>query len=63
MDAGRNTVTLASPVGEALLDARPGDVVCAKLPGGRERILCVLEVISDGRAMPTDRDDRQAEAA
>jgi transcription elongation factor GreA len=37
-------VSLGSPVGSALLGARPGDVVHVTLPNGRERSLSVLEV-------------------
>ena len=40
----RNEVTMASPVGQALWGARPGDVVKVELPNGRERTLRVLEV-------------------
>jgi len=37
-------VSLGSPVGSALLGARPGDVVRLTLPNGRERSLGVLGV-------------------
>jgi transcription elongation factor GreA len=37
-------VSLGSPVGKALAGARVGDVVCVRLPNGRERTLTVLAV-------------------
>ena len=40
----RREVTLASPVGQALWGARPGDVVKVALPDGRRRTLRVLDV-------------------
>jgi transcription elongation factor GreA len=39
-----NAISLASPVGKALLGSRPGDVVQVELPNGRERSLTVLDV-------------------
>src|SRR3954449_1484491 len=44
LHAGASHVSAESPVGAALLGARPGDVVSVQLPGGRERILCVVGV-------------------
>ena len=44
-DAKRTQVTLASPVGDALLGAPSGDIVEVTLPNGRERILTVLAVL------------------
>jgi transcription elongation factor GreA len=43
-DGARTQVTPASPVGEALLGARAGDIVGLTLPNGRHRALTVLEV-------------------
>jgi transcription elongation factor GreA len=43
-DSHRHAVSLASPVGEALVGARRGDVVEAVLPTGRRRTLRVLDV-------------------
>jgi transcription elongation factor GreA len=37
-------VSLGSPIGQALLGARTGDVVIVGLPNGRERSLTVLDV-------------------
>jgi transcription elongation factor GreA len=42
-DSRRHEVTPASPVGEALLGARAGDVVRVELPSGRVRVLEVLD--------------------
>ena len=46
-DSSVHEVSLASPVGKALVGARTGDVVHVGLPNGRERSLTVLDV-SDG---------------
>jgi transcription elongation factor GreA len=43
-ESHRRAVSLASPVGKALVGARGGDVVEAVLPGGRRRTLRVLDV-------------------
>ena len=43
-DATRAQVTPASPVGEALMGARSGDVVRVSLPNGRARTLTVTAV-------------------
>ncbi len=51
-DATRTQVTLASPVGEALLDAKSGDIVRIALPNGRERMLTVLAVLARERDEP-----------
>ena len=42
--SNRQAVSLASPVGKALIGARRGDVVQAVLPSGRRRTLHVLDV-------------------
>jgi transcription elongation factor GreA len=42
--AARHEVSPASPVGKALLGARPGDDVRVQLPDGRHRALRVLKV-------------------
>jgi transcription elongation factor GreA len=44
-DSERHEITMASPVGRALWDARRGNVVDVVLPSGRSRRLRVLEVI------------------
>jgi transcription elongation GreA/GreB family factor len=43
-DSTQHAVSLASPVGRALVGARRGDVVEAVLPSGRQRTLRVLDV-------------------
>lgn len=43
-DSDRHAVSLASPVGKALIGARRGDVVEAVLPSSRRRTLRVLDV-------------------
>jgi transcription elongation factor GreA len=43
-DSPAHEVSLGSPVGKALVGARPGDVVHVGLPNGRERSLTVLDV-------------------
>jgi transcription elongation factor GreA len=43
-DSPPHHVSLASPVGNALMNARVGDIVRVALPNGRERELHVLEV-------------------
>lgn len=48
--AGANHVSLGSPVGTALLGARPGEIVTVSLPGGRERVLTVLDVLPPAAA-------------
>jgi transcription elongation factor GreA len=42
--ARRSEVTPASPVGEALIGARPGDAAQIRLPDGRRRTVRVLDV-------------------
>ena len=61
-DAPRNEVTRASPVGNALFGARPGDPVRVQLPGGRSRVLRVLEVMPTGAATQGPARAREAEA-
>jgi transcription elongation GreA/GreB family factor len=53
-------VSLESPVGEALLGAQAGDVVSVTLPGGLERVLCVVAVYP---AEPADTWGRRRAAA
>jgi transcription elongation factor GreA len=56
-------VTLASPVGEALLGVRAGDVARVALPSGRVRRLRVLDVTSGPRAARSSRPGTAAKAA
>jgi transcription elongation factor GreA len=46
-------VSIASPVGQAILGARPGDVVRVTPPSGHERTLRVIEVIPPAN-LPAD---------
>ena len=62
-DAARHEVSPASPVGRALLGARPGDAVRVELPDGRHRMLRVLEVTPAGVAAQIPAPERDAEAA
>ena len=51
--SGPGDVSIASPVGSALLGARPGEIVEVALPNGRRRSLVVLDVrmaAADARA-------------
>jgi transcription elongation factor GreA len=43
-DAGPNDVSVGSPVGQALVSTRPGDLVRVVLPSGRDRVLRVVAV-------------------
>jgi transcription elongation factor GreA len=45
-DSTPREVSLASPVGKALIGVRPGDVARVALPSGRTRMLRVLDVTS-----------------
>jgi transcription elongation factor GreA len=51
-DSHRHAVSLASPVGRALVGARQGDVVEAVLPSGRRRTLRVVDVRTGVSATP-----------
>jgi transcription elongation factor GreA len=59
----RHEVTLASPVGEALWGARPGDVVRVALPNGRGRALRVLDVRHGGVSVGTATAEGDVRAA
>ena len=48
-------VSLASPVGKALVGARGGDVAHVTLPNGRARVLHVLDVLRRVARRPTTR--------
>jgi transcription elongation factor GreA len=62
-DATRLEVSPGSPVGRALLGARPGDAVRVELPDGRHRMLRVLEVTPAGVAAQAPALESDAEAA
>jgi transcription elongation factor GreA len=47
---GPDTISAASPMGRALVDATPGTVVTVDLPNGRSRSVRLAEVTNDGVA-------------
>ena len=59
----RHEVTLASPVGQALWGARPGNVVKVALPNDRHRTLRVLDVRNGHLTAATRMDERVMRAA
>jgi transcription elongation factor GreA len=61
--AGRHEVTPGSPVGNALLGARPGHRVRVELPGGRERALRILDVTPSSLGAQIAAREGDAEAA
>jgi transcription elongation factor GreA len=62
-DSARREVSLASPVGKALVGVRAGDVARVALPSGRVRLLRVLDVTSEPRAAKSSRSGTAAKAA
>jgi transcription elongation factor GreA len=62
-DSTRREVSLASPVGKALIGVRPGDVARVALPSGEDRLLRVLDVTNGLLAATSTRSDAAAEAA
>ena len=62
-DSSRREVSLASPVGKALVGVRPGDVARVALPSGRARLLRVLDVTDGLLASKNARPDAAVEAA
>ena len=61
-DSTRREVSLASPVGKALVGVRPGDVARVALPSGRARLLRVLDVTNGLLAAKNARPDAAVEA-
>jgi transcription elongation factor GreA len=61
--SARHEVSWGSPVGRALLGARPGQVVHVQLPDGRERALRILDVAPGGIGAQIAALDSHAEAA
>lgn len=60
-DHGRVKVTLASPIGKALLGAREGDFVRVTLSNGRRRRFRVLDVTDESSLHPAfDGSDSKA---
>ena len=62
-DAAPREVSLASPVGNALVGVRAGDVARVALPSGRVRLLRVLDVTNGPRAAKHRRSGPAAKAA
>src|SRR4051812_45590085 len=62
-DSAPREVTLASPVGKALLGVRAGDVARVELPSGRVRLLRVLDVTDARRAARNSGSGIAAKAA
>ena len=61
--SARHEITMASPVGQALRGARPGDVVYVVLPNRRDRTLRVLDVQHSARATKHTSPDEVIRAA
>jgi transcription elongation factor GreA len=61
--AARHQVSSGSPVGRALIGARPGQLVRVELPDGRDRSLRILDVTPSGIAAPMGALEGDAEAA
>jgi transcription elongation factor GreA len=62
-DSAPRQVSLASPVGKALVGVRAGDVARVALPSGRVRLLRVLDVTNGPRAAQVSRSGSAAKAA
>jgi transcription elongation factor GreA len=62
-DSAPREVSLASPVGKALVGVRVGDVARVALPSGRVRLLRVLDVTNGPRAAENSRSGTAARAA
>src|SRR5215210_3076281 len=62
-DSAPREVSLASPVGKALVGVRAGDVARVALPSGRVRLLRVLDVTSGPRVAKNSRSGTAAKAA
>jgi transcription elongation factor GreA len=62
-DSAPREVSLASPVGKALVGVRAGDVARVALPSGRVRLLRVLDVTNGPRAAKNSRSGTAAKAA
>src|SRR4051794_16041451 len=62
-DSASREVSLASPLGKALVGVRAGDVARVALPSGRVRLLRVLDVTNGPRAAKNSRSGTAARAA
>jgi transcription elongation factor GreA len=61
--SARHEVSPGSPVGRALLGARPGQIVHVELPGGSDRALRILDVKPGTLGAPVTALEGDAEAA
>jgi transcription elongation factor GreA len=61
--SARHEVSPGSPVGRALLGARPGQIVHVELPGGSDRALRILDVEPETLGAPVTALEGDAEAA
>jgi transcription elongation factor GreA len=52
---GPDTISAASPMGQALIGARPGTTVTVQLPNGRTRSIRLVDVKGDDTASPQPR--------
>jgi hypothetical protein len=55
---GPDTISAASPIGQALIGTVPGTTVTVELPNGRSRSVRLVEVESEGPASPRRADAR-----
>ena len=62
-DSAPREVSLASPVGKALVGVRAGDVARVALPSGRVRLLRVLDVTNGPQVAQNSRSGNAAKAA
>jgi transcription elongation GreA/GreB family factor len=62
-DSAPREVSLASPVGKALVGVRAGDVARVALPSGRVRLLRVLDVTNAPRMAKNSRSGTAVKAA
>lgn len=52
---GPDTISVASPIGQALIGSVPGTTVTVELPSGRSRSVRLVDVESEGPARPRPR--------
>jgi transcription elongation factor GreA len=52
---GPDTISVASPIGQALIGSVPGTTVSVELPNGRSRSVRLVDVESEGPASPRPR--------
>jgi transcription elongation factor GreA len=52
---GPDTISVASPIGQALIGSVPGTIVTVELPNGRSRSVRLVDMESEGPASPRPR--------